>query len=278
MENFDVENMINTVKELAVTYGLKVLLAIVVLIIGLWVVGILTNYFKKWLGKSKADESLQSFLTGIFNALLKIMLVISIASMVGIETTSLVAVLGAATFAVGLALQGSLANFAGGVLILIFRPFKTGDFIEGAGESGTVEKIDILHTTLKTPQNVTIIVPNGPLANSNITNYSIKETRRVDFPVGISYDADVQQAREVLLAVLNADSRVLQDPAPVVFLTELADNSLNLSVRAWVKAPDYWSVFFEDLEKMKVELDKVGIGIPYPQRDIHVYNHGTVES
>lgn len=271
------ENMVNSLRELAITYGLKIVLAIITLLVGLWVIKMITNYFKKWISKSKAEESLQSFLTSIFNALLKVMLVIMIASMVGIETTSLVAVLGAASLAVGLALQGSLANFAGGVLILIFKPFHVGDYIEGSGESGTVEKIDILHTTLKTPQNVTIIVPNGPLANSNITNYSLKPVRRVDFPVGISYDADVQKAREVILGVLNADERVHQDPAPIVVLTELADNSLNLSVRAWTDAGNYWAVFWEDLEKMKEALDEAGIGIPYPQRDLHIYNHGSLE-
>lgn len=259
--------------ELVKTYGLKAVLAIVTLVIGLWIVGAITGMFRKALKKGNTDQSLQGFLVGLVNVLLKVLLFISVASMVGIETTSFVAVLGAASFAVGLALQGSLANFAGGVMLLIFKPFKVGDYIEGAGESGSVKKIDILHTTLNTPDNKVIIIPNGPMANSNITNYSTLDTRRVDFAVGISYDADIKQAREVILNVLKNDSRVLKDPAPVVFLTELADNSLNLSARAWVNAPDYWAVFFDDLETIKEELDKVNIGIPYPQRDIHVYNH-----
>lgn len=259
--------------ELVKTYGLKAVLAIVTLLIGLWIVGAITGVFRKALKKGNTDESLQGFLVGLVNVLLKVLLFISVASMVGIETTSFVAVLGAASFAVGLALQGSLANFAGGVMLLIFKPFKVGDYVEGAGESGTVKKIDILHTTLNTPDNKIIIIPNGPMANSNITNYSAMDTRRVDFAVGISYDADIKQAREVILNILNNDSRVLKDPAPVVFLTELADNSLNLSARAWVNAADYWPVFFSDLEAMKEDLDKAGIGIPYPQRDVHIYNH-----
>lgn len=263
---FDKERII----ELVITYGLKIALALVAFFIGLWVIGVLTGWVKKRLKKGNVDASLQGFLASIFNAVLKILLVISVASTLGVETTSLAAVIGAAGLAIGLALQGSLANFAGGVLILIFKPFKVGDYITGAGESGTVKKIDILATTLKTPQNVTIIVPNGPLANSNITNYSIEETRRVDFSVGISYDADVKQARQVILDVLHADTRILKDPAPVVVLTELADSSLNLSVRAWVNAPDYWDVFFQDLEAIKVALDVAGIAIPYPQMDVHL--------
>lgn len=259
--------------DLVKTYGLKAVLAIITLIIGLWIVGAITGVFKKALKKGNTDESLQGFLAGLVNVMLKILLFISVASMVGIETTSFVAVLGAASFAVGLALQGSLANFAGGVMLLIFKPFKVGDVIEGAGEVGGVKKIDILHTTLTTPDNKVIIIPNGPLANSNITNYSTMDTRRVDFAVGISYDADVKQAREVILNIFKNDERVLKDPAPVVFLTELADNSLNLSVRVWVNAADYWPVFFSDLEAIKEELDKAGIGIPYPQRDVHIYNH-----
>ena len=259
--------------ELVKTYGLKAVLAIVTLLIGLWIVGAITGVFRKALKKGNTDASLQGFLVGLVNVLLKVLLFISVASMVGIETTSFVAVLGAASFAVGLALQGSLANFAGGVMLLIFKPFKVGDYVEGAGESGTVMKIDILHTTLNTPDNKIIIIPNGPMANSNITNYSAMDTRRVDFAVGISYDADIKQAREVILNILNNDSRVLKDPEPVVVLTELADNSLNLSVRAWVNAADYWPVFFSDLEAIKEELDKAKIGIPYPQRDVHIYNH-----
>lgn len=265
--NIDVDQ----IKQLAVTYGLKIIISLVIFVIGLWIVGILTSWLKKTMEKRNVDPSLRGFLAGVFNAILKILLVVSVASTMGIETTSLAAVIGAAGLAIGLALQGSLANFAGGVLILIFKPFKVGDFIEGAGEAGTVEEIDILYTKMKTPQNVSIIVPNGPLANSNITNYSIKEVRRVDFPVGISYDADVKEARKIILGVLANDSRILSDPAaPIVVLTELADSSLNLSVRAWVKAPDYWDVFFEDLEAIKEALDAAGIGIPYPQMDVHL--------
>jgi small conductance mechanosensitive channel len=204
--------------------------------------------------------------------ILKVLVYITALGMLGIEMTSFIAILGAAGLAVGLALQGSLSNFAGGVLILFFKPFKVGDFIERGSESGTVERIDILHTILNTPQNQTIVVPNGQLANSPVINYSDKETRQARFAVGISYGSDIKKAREVILRVLNSDERLLAEPAPVVVLTELADSSLNLSARAWTKNSDYWSFFWENLEKIKEELDKEGIEIPFPQRDVHIHN------
>lgn len=272
MENFNPEEIAQIVKGYIIEFAPPFLLALVTLFIGFRVISFITNLLKKSLSKSNVDESLSAFLTKLASVLLKVMLIISVISMVGVDTTSFIAVLGAAGLAVGLALQGSLANFAGGVLILVFKPFKVGDFIDGVGKSGTVESIDILHTTLNTPDNKVVVIPNGQLANSPVTNFSKKPTRRVDFSVGIGYTSDIKKARKTILDVLNADERVLKDPAPMVVLTELADSSLNLSARAWVNAADFWGVFWDNLEKMKEELDKEGIEIPFPQRDIHVYN------
>lgn len=269
LDNFEgltTEEAIN----LVYLYGLKVLGAIVVLIVGLWLVKYIKHGVGKLLQKSKVDITLVNFLKSLVSILLKVMVYITAFGMLGVEMTSFIAMLGAAGLAIGLALQGSLANFAGGVLILFFKPFKVGDFIEGNSQSGTVERIDILHTVLVTINNQTVIIPNGELANSPLTNYSKKETRRAVFPVGISYDSDIKKAREVILRVIHADERTLEVPEPFVVLTELADSSLNLSVMAWVKTPEFWGYFWENLEKIKVELDKEDIVIPFPQRDVHL--------
>jgi small conductance mechanosensitive channel len=268
MENFEFNT--EMLLDFALTYGPNLVKAILVLIFGLWAVKIITGVLKKVLKKSNVDASLGGFLKSIASILLKVLVYITALGMLGVEMTSFIAILGAAGLAVGLALQGSLSNFAGGVLILFFKPFKVGDFIERGSESGTVERIDILHTILVTPNNQTVIIPNGQLSNSAVVNYSEKDTRRAVFSVGIGYDDDMQKAREIILDVLNKDERILSDPAPVVVLTELADSSLNLSARAWTKSSDYWSFFFENLEKIKVALDDAGINIPYPQRDVHL--------
>ncbi|MEX0721630.1 MAG: mechanosensitive ion channel domain-containing protein [Balneolaceae bacterium] len=256
---------------LAYIYGLKVLGAIVTLIVGLWIVKYVTRGVGNVLYKSKVDEALVNFLKSLTSILLKVMVYITAFSMLGIEMTSFIAILGAAGLAIGLALQGSLANFAGGVLILFFKPFRVGEFIEGQSKSGTVERIDILHTVLKTPDNQTVIIPNGQLANSPITNYSEKPTRRAKFNVGISYDSDIKKAREVILRVINSDERTLELPEPIVVLNELADSSLNISAMAWTKTEDYWGFFWDNLEKVKEGLDKEGIVIPFPQRDVYVH-------
>jgi len=201
--------------------------------------------------------------------------VLAALSQLGIQTTSFIAILGAAGLAIGLALQGSLANFAAGFLMIIFRPFKVGDFIEGAGVAGVVEQIQIFTTILRTPDNKTIIVPNAGLSNGNITNYSTKDTRRVDLTVGASYDADIRHVKQVLEGIIAADQRILPDPAPMIVVSELADSSVNFVVRVWVKSPDYWGVFFNANEQVKLRFDEEGIGIPYPQRDVHVYEHKT---
>ncbi len=261
--------------ELLMEYGPKVLLAIIVLIIGLRFVGAVTKMVGKLMEKSEVDPTLRPFLLNMLSWFLKALVLISVAGMVGIETTSFVAILGAAGLAVGLALQGTLANFAGGVLLLIFKPFKVGDVVEAAGHLGIVEEIQIFVTKMTTFQNRVIIIPNGILSNGSLTNYSAKDTLRVDMTFGISYDADIKKAKDIFNNILDSDPRVLTDPEKTVAVSELADNSVNFVVRPWVKSEDYWGVYFDVHEQVKLQLDDAGIGIPYPQRDVHVYNHGT---
>lgn len=263
--------------ELIVTKGPEVLLAILFLLVGWWAISQASRIARKRMVKRAVDPSLIDFICSMISIVLRVMLIISVAGMIGIETTSFVAAIGAAGLAIGLALQGSLSNFAGGVLILFFKPFKVGDYIDGKGGSGTVIRIDILHTTLTTVNNIEVIIPNGQLSNNEITNYSRSETRRAVFLVGISYDDDIQLARKTILEVLNNDPRTLSEPAPVVFLEQLGDNSLNLTIRSWVKNVDYWDYFFENLERIKLALDKVGITIPYPQQDMHIYQHTVLD-
>ncbi|MBO6792871.1 MAG: mechanosensitive ion channel [Balneolaceae bacterium] len=268
MENFEFNT--EMLLDIVLTYGPNLVKAILVLVIGLWAVKIIAGVIKRVLNKSHVDASLAGFLKGIASILLKILVYITALGMLGVEMTSFIAILGAAGLAVGFALQGSLSNFAGGVLILFFKPFKVGDFVETGSGSGTVEKIDILYTILKTANNQTVVIPNGDLSNASITNYSVKETRRAVFEVGISYNDDIKKAREVILGVINKDERTLEDPAPAVVLTGLGDSSLNLSVRAWTNSGDYWNYFFENLEAIKEALDENDIEMPYPQRDIHI--------
>lgn len=248
----------------------SILFAIVAYVVGKWLKTLINKAVKSMFVKRDVEPSLATFLQSFVNFLLTIILFIIVISILGVPTTSFVAILGAAGLAVGLALQGSLSNFAGGVLILAFKPFKIGDFIDNGNNAGTVIKIDILHTTLKTPDNKIIIVPNGGLANGSITNFSREATRRVDFSVGIAYEADIKKAREVILSVLKNDERILKDPEPVVKLVNLGDSSLDLSARAWVNAADFWNVYFEDLEAIKEALDQANISIPFPQRDVHI--------
>jgi small conductance mechanosensitive channel len=249
------------------------LLAIAVLLIGLWVVKLVVKGLNKLMDKADVDISLRKFLASLAGIGLKVVLFISVASMVGIATTSFVAILGAAGLAVGLALQGSLANFAGGVLILLFKPFKVGDVVETQGFTAKVEEIQIFNTILKTPDNKTIIIPNGPISNGSIVNFSREPQRRVDFTFGIGYEDDIAKAKSVLYQLLADDPRVLKDPAPFVALSELADSSVNFTVRAWVKTEDYWDVFFDIPEKVKLSFDANKLSIPYPQQDVHVFQN-----
>lgn len=271
MSELEITNITDRLIELAFNKGPGLLLALITLTIGWWVINLITKLFKKALTKANSEISqLTQFFGKFINISLKIMLLVSVASMIGIETTSFLTVLGAAGLAIGLALQGSLSNFAGGILIILFKPFKVGDYVETIGGSGTVSKIDLLHTVLNTPDNKVITIPNGQLSNNSVTNYSMKETRRLDFNIGISYTSNVKQAREIILSLLSKEERILKEPAAVVFLTSLDDSSINLSTRVWVNTPNYWPVYFENLEKIKEEFDKNKIEIPFPQRDIHI--------
>jgi small conductance mechanosensitive channel len=223
--------------------------------------------------RARLDPTLVSFVTNLSYIALLAFVVIAALNQLGIQTASFIAILGAAGLAVGLALQGSLSNFAAGVLMLIFRPFKVGDYIEGAGVAGTVEEIQIFTTQLKTPDNKTIIIPNAKMTGDNIVNYSTKGTRRVDIVFGIGYADDIDKARQIILDVVGADTRVLKEPAPAVLLAELADSSVNFYTRVWANADDYWGVYFDTMEAVKKRFDAEGVSIPFPQRDVHIYNH-----
>lgn len=247
-------------------YGPGILSALLILIIGLFIIKIIVKLTKKVMEKSKVDITLQKFLGNLLSWALKILLIVTVITQLGVETTSFAAIIGAAGLAVGLALQGSLANFAGGVLIMIFKPFKIGDLVEAQGEIGVVKEIEIFTTKLTGLSNKEIIIPNASLSNGNIVNYSTEGTRRVDLVVGVSYDADIKQTKEVLMEVLTSNDKVLKDPAPAVTVSELADSSVNFAVRPWSKTEHYWDVYFETLENSKEALDKAGIEIPYPHQ------------
>jgi len=260
--------------ELILSYGPKLIGAIIVWIVGGIVIKVLVNSFERILNKRDIDDSLKPFLKGIVKSLLRVMLVISVLGMLGIEMTSFVAILGAAGLAVGMALSGTLQNFAGGVMILIFKPFKNGDLIEAQGHTGVVKEIQIFNTILKTPDNKTIIIPNGGLSTSSMVNYSTEEYRRVDWTFGIGYGDKTEQAKELLNKLMTEDSRILNSPAePFVAVSALADSSVNFAVRAWVKAEDYWGVFFDMNEKVYNTFNKEGINIPFPQMDVHVHKN-----
>jgi len=261
----------DTAIELAMSYGPRLILAIIVLILGLWIINRFIRVMSKGMERSNTEPTLARFLCNLTSVGLKALLLISVASMVGIATTSFIAVLGAAGLAIGLALQGSLANFAGGVLVLMFRPYKVGDVIEAQGVMGTVAEIQIFNTILKTPDNKRIIVPNGGLSNGIITNFSAEPTRRVDFVFGIGYGDDIGKAKDIIAALVREDVRALQDPAPQIVVSNLGDSSVDITTRVWVNAADYWGLFFDLTEKVKLTFDQEGISIPFPQRDVHLY-------
>lgn len=254
---------------LVMTYAPKVLLAIITLIIGLWLINRFVNVLDAKLGKK--DPTLNKFLCGLINAVLKILLLISVASMVGIATTSFVAIIGAAGLAVGLALQGSLGNFAGGVLILIFKPFKVGDVIEAHGFLGSVREISILYTVVDTFDNRRVVIPNGELSNSSLTNMSVYDTRRCDMKFGIGYNDDIDKAKSICKRLIEEDKRALKDPAPLIVVGGLGDSSVDLTVRAWTKSGDLWPFYWDMQERVKKAFDAEGISIPFPQRDVHMY-------
>jgi small conductance mechanosensitive channel len=266
MEDFNIDNLGTQIWEII----LLVAYAVLALIVGFWIVGRITKVVEKVLGKKDIDVSLQKFLIRLVSIGLKVLVLISVAGLVGIPTTSFIAVIGAAGLAIGLALQGSLANFAGGVLILFLKPFKVGDFIEGAGESGTVEEISIFYTYLTTPQNQAIVIPNAQLSNNSITNYSAKPIRRLDLVFGIDYGDDIGKAKSILKGIIENDGRILKDPSCNIAVESLGDNSVNLITRPWCNNSDYWDLHFDLTEKVKLEFDKQGISFPFPQRDIHI--------
>ena len=269
----DVEKILEKITNMAVEYGPKLLGAIVVLIIGSWVIKLIMKRFTKILDKRNVDDSLKPFLRSLFAILLRAMLIISVLGMVGIQMTSFIAILGAAGLAVGMALSGTLQNFAGGVMILLFKPFRVGDFIEAQGYTGTVKEIQIFVTILTTLDNKTIIIPNGGLSNSSLTNYSVEPLRRVDWTFGIGYGDSVKTARDVITKLAAEDDRILKDPELFIGLAELGDSSVNFAVRAWVKAEDYWDVFFSMNEKVYNTFDSAGLNIPYPQMDVHLHKN-----
>ncbi len=262
--------IIQTLWTLLITYAPKVVLALLTLVIGLWIINKVVSVTQSKMGGS-VDPTLHKFIGSLVSVGLKGLLLISVASMIGIATTSFIAVLGAAGLAIGLALQGSLSNFAGGVLILIFKPFKVGDLIEGGGHLGSVKEIQIFNTILTTPDNRRIIIPNGVLSNNSLINVNIEPTRRVDFVFGIGYGDDLKKAKEILSKIAADNSRVLKDPAPTIVLSELADSSVNFTVRLWVNTADYWDVYFETHESVKVAFDAAGVSIPFPQQDVHMH-------
>ena len=256
--------------EFIATFGLRLVGAIAALVIGLWIVSRISKGFRKLMENRNLDPSLRGFLGSLITIILKILVIISVLSMIGIQMTSFIAILAAAGLAIGLALSGTLQNFAGGVLILILKPFKSGDFIEAQGFMGTVSEIQIFNTILITPDNRTIVIPNGGLATGAVTNFSAKETRRVQWVFGIAYGDSLSKAKEVLLQLIKEDNRILEEPAPFIALSELNDSSVDITVRAWVKSADFWSVFFDMNEKVYDTFAKEGLNIPFPQMDVHI--------
>ena len=252
----DFNNIIPNLQAFATFYGIKIIAAIVIFVVGRWVARALRNATKRMMAKGNVDETLISFVGNLTYIALLAFVIIAAINQLGIQTTSFIAVIGAA-----------------GVLMIIFRPFKAGDYIEGAGVAGTVEEVQIFATQLKTPDNKTIIVPNAKMMGDNITNYSAKDTRRVDMVIGVGYGDDLKKVREILEDILAKDDRFLEDPAPTIGVLELGDNSVNFAVRPWVKTEDYWGAYFDVTETVKRRFDEEGISIPYPQRDVHLYEH-----
>ncbi|TLU65276.1 mechanosensitive ion channel [Thalassotalea litorea] len=262
---------IDKYSEMLIDFAISFVIALIVLRITLWVANAIVRFLDRAMERREVEVTLKKFLLDIISAVLKVICIIIFASMVGIETTSLIALLGAAGLAVGLALQGSLANFAGGILILMYRPFRAGDFIDAQGQSGTVEEIQIFNTVLKTPDNKRVFIPNGLLSNGSLVNYSSEDTRRVDFVVSISYDDSISEAKKVINDLLDKDDRLLAEPDRMVVVGAHGASSVDLFVRVWVNSGDYWDVYFEFMENIKQAFDDNGLSIPYPQQDVHIH-------
>lgn len=267
----DLNGILPKLQEFATFYGLKIIAAILIFIIGRWLAKMIKNLIVKVMKKGEVDATLTSFVGHLTYVALLTLVVIAALNQIGVQTTSFVAIIGAAGLAVGLALQGSLSNFAAGVLMILFRPFKVGDYIEAGGTAGTVEEIQIFSTILTTPDNKVIIVPNAKITGDNIVNYSAKDTRRMDLVFGVGYGDDLQKVKDILQNILQNDPRVLKVPEPMVGVLELADSSVNFAVRPWVKSEDYWPLFFDLKETIKKRFDAEGISIPFPQQDVHLY-------
>jgi small conductance mechanosensitive channel len=266
----DVSQATRLLDAYVIPWGINIVLALLIFFIGKFIVGIITNLVKKLMGKAKVDVILVNFIGSIIKSVLLLFVVVAALDRLGVDTTSLIALIGAAGLAIGLALQGSLQNLASGVMLIIFRPFTAGDFVEAGGASGIVEHIGIFTTQMRSGDNKDIILPNGSIFGGIITNYSKRETRRVDMVFGIGYNDDIRKAKEIIASVIAADERILKDPAPLIAVGELGDSSVNFNVRPWVRSADYWNVYFDLNEKIKLSFDENGISIPYPQMDIHM--------
>ncbi len=267
---------LNTITEMVISYGSRILLSIIVLILGFKVIKKFVSVITGRLEKAEVEKSLGSFLSSVISVLLKVVLIITVASMLGVEVTTFVALIASIGFALGLALQGSLANFAGGVLILTLKPFKVGDYIEAGGYGGTVHDIQIFYTILNTPDNKKIIIPNANLSNNSAINYSAYDTRRIDFTFGVGYDSDIQKVKEVLQKIADDHELIFNDPPPQTVLAEHGDSALIFYFRVWCYAENYWPLYFELHEKVKVAFDKEGINIPYPQMDVHMQKSSSI--
>jgi len=268
---FDWNQALDLIQSRGLELAINVVTAIAIFYFGRMVVGLAVRGLRKVMEKQGVEKTLETFVTNLVRMALLVLVIVAAIGALGVETTSFIAIFGAAGLAVGLALQGSLSNFAAGVLIVMFRPYRVGDFVEAAGISGTVEQVQILTTILRTGDNKRVIVPNGQIMDSIITNYSANDTRRVDLVIGVSYDDDIDKVRNTIRAVVAADERVLAEPETTIAVLQLADSSVNFAVRPWVKTADYWPVLFDLTEAIKKRFDAEGISIPFPQQDVHVY-------
>ncbi|PCI41968.1 MAG: mechanosensitive ion channel protein MscS [Rhodospirillaceae bacterium] len=267
LENLDIPHLIDTY---VLPWGINLVMAILVFVIGRLIAKFVVSITRKIMARASMDDILINFIASIISAVLQLVVIIAALNKLGVDTTSLIAVLGAAGLAIGLALKDSLSNFAAGVMLIIFRPIKTGDFVEAAGISGTVEHINIFSSVFRTGDNKEIIVPNGNIYSGVITNYSARDTRRIDMVIGIGYQDNIKQAKDIICEILDAEDRLLKDPAYAVALADLAECSININVRPWVKSSDYWAVRSDFLESVKAKFDEAGVSIPYPQMDVHV--------
>ena len=269
----DTAKLIDSITQISVDFGLRVLYAVLIIFVGRWIVKLLLKIIKTALEKTSIEETVRIFIANLLNTLLMVIIFIAAINQLGIETTSIIAMLGAAGLAIGLSLQGSLANFAAGILVVTFKPYKVGDYIEAGSAAGTVLDIQIFSTVLKTGDNKIVIIPNGIIMKDSIVNYSGQATRRVDIVASCGYEDDIDKVKEILWDILNQEDRILAEPEPKVAVSELADNSINFIVRPWVNSSDRSNVKYSILEQIKKRFDEEGISIPYPQRDVHIYNH-----